>query len=139
MIKELVTDKAILSKRCEKATAEDAEVAQDLIDTIQTLDEAACLAANQIGVTKAIGVWMDDDDQLHVVYNPRLMMGLQAARVEETCMTLDEPVVVTRFNKAKVYFEELVDGELVARRHDYTGWESQMLQHIIDHCQGKLV
>lgn len=50
MIKELVTDEAILSQPCETATAEDAAVAQDLLDTLASLDEAACLAANQIGV-----------------------------------------------------------------------------------------
>ena len=33
MIKELVTDEAILSQPCETATAEDAVVAQDLLDT----------------------------------------------------------------------------------------------------------
>ena len=34
MIKELVTDEAILSQPCETATAEDAVVAQDLLDTL---------------------------------------------------------------------------------------------------------
>ena len=33
-IKELVHDEAILSTPCEKATAADAEVAQDLLDTM---------------------------------------------------------------------------------------------------------
>lgn len=48
-IKELVHDEAVLSTPCEKATAEDAQVAQDLLDTMVSLDEAACLHANQIG------------------------------------------------------------------------------------------
>ena len=34
MIKELVNDDAILSQPCEKATAEDAAIAQDLLDTM---------------------------------------------------------------------------------------------------------
>lgn len=44
-IKELVHDEAVLSTPCEKATAEDAQVAQDLLDTMASLDEAACLHA----------------------------------------------------------------------------------------------
>ena len=40
MIKELVTDDAILSQRCEPATADDAELAQDLLDTLASLDDA---------------------------------------------------------------------------------------------------
>ena len=49
MIKELVKDEAILSKPCETATAEDAALARDLVDTLDSLEDASCLAANQIG------------------------------------------------------------------------------------------
>ena len=66
MIKELVTDEAILSQPCEPATAEDAAVAQDLLDTLASLDEAACLAANQIGVAKAVSVYHDENEQPHL-------------------------------------------------------------------------
>jgi len=139
MIRELVTDTAILSTRCEKATADDAELAQDLVDTVRSLEDASCLAANQIGVTKSVVVWLDDDGDAHVMYNPRLMMGLQASKAIETCLTLEEPSKVTRYNKIKVSFDELVDGELKPRKRDYLGWEAQMIQHMIDHCMGKLV
>ncbi len=139
MIKDLVKDTAILSQRCEKATADDAALAEDLVDTLKSLEDAACLAANQIGVAKSVVVWMDDDGNAHVMYNPRLMMGLQASKAVETCLTLEEPVKVTRYNKVKVSFDELVDGALVQRKRDYVGWEAQMIQHMIDHCNGKLV
>ena len=139
MIKELVKDQAILSQRCKLATAEDAAVAEDLIDTLKSLDDAACLAANQIGVTKSVVVYLDDEGEAHVMYNPRLMMGLNASKAIETCLTLEEPVKVTRYNKIKVAYDELVDGELKQRKRDYTGWTAQIIQHMIDHCQGKLV
>ena len=51
MIKDLVQDESVLSTPCEPATAEDAPVAQDLVDTLASIDDAVCLAANQIGVT----------------------------------------------------------------------------------------
>ena len=59
-IKELVHDEAVLSTPCEKATAEDAQVAQDLLDTMASLDEAACLHANQIGVTHNLFAYVDE-------------------------------------------------------------------------------
>ena len=139
MIKELVKDTDILSQRCALATAEDADVAQDLIDTLQTIEDASCLAANQIGVTKAVVVWFDDDRNPHVMYNPKLLFGVAAQRTVEGCLTRDEPSNVRRFSKIKVTFDELVDGELKHRRRDYTGWTAQMIQHMIDHCNGKLV
>ena len=37
MIKELVKDEAILSTPCEPATAADAEIAQDLVDTLLSI------------------------------------------------------------------------------------------------------
>ena len=43
MIKELCHDEAILSQRCEVATVEDESVAQDLIDTIMTVEEEAAV------------------------------------------------------------------------------------------------
>ncbi|MBR1830648.1 MAG: peptide deformylase [Atopobiaceae bacterium] len=139
MIKELVKDQAILSQRCKLATPEDAPIAEDLIDTVKSLEDAACLAANQIGVTKSVVVYLDDDGEAHVMYNPRLMMGLNASKAIETCLTLEEPTKVTRYAKIKVAYDELVDGEFKQRKRDYTGWTAQMIQHLIDHCQGKLV
>ena len=43
MIREIVTDEEILSKPCEAATAEDAAIADDLVETLLASDEAMCL------------------------------------------------------------------------------------------------
>lgn len=139
MIKELVTDEAILSQPCEAATAEDAPVAQDLLDTLATMEDAACLAANQIGATKCVVVFRDDDDQPHVMYNPRLLRGLGAFKTVEGCLSLEADSKVTRFDHIKVAYGELVDGELKPYKKDFTGWTAQIIQHMIDHCKGKLV
>lgn len=139
MIRELVTDEEILGVRCEKATPEDAPIAQDLIDTVESLEEGACIAANQIGVTKAVVVWLDDDRAPHVMYNPRILLGLGPSLAIEGCLTREEPSKVKRFAKIKVAYDELVDGAFKQRKRDYTGWVAQMIQHMIDHCNGKLV
>lgn len=139
MIRELCKDDAILSKKCQRATPEDAPLAQDLIDTLRSVDDGACLAANQIGETKAVVVYLDDKGEAHVLYNPRIMMGLNATRTVEGCLSHDEPSKVTRYGKVKVSYDELVDGKFVPRRRDLTGWEAQMVQHMVDHCNGKLV
>lgn len=139
MIKELCKDEAVLSKSCARATAEDASVAQDLVDTMKSIDDCACLAANQIGVTKRVIAYQDDKGNAHVMYNPHIIMGLRAQRVQESCLTHEEPSRVTRYEKVKVGYEELVDGQLVERKGDFTGWIAQMIQHMCDHCRGKLV
>lgn len=139
MIKELVKDEAILSVPCEPATAEDAPIAQDLVDTLAAIDDAVCLAANQIGVTKAIIAYQDDDGNARVMYNPKFIGGFGAAKLEESCLSHEEPARVTRYAKIKITFDEFVDGELKHRKRDYIGWTAQMIQHMIDHCKGRLV
>ena len=37
------------------------------------------------------------------------------------------------------YAEGPVDGKMKECRRDYAGFEAQMIQHMIDHCLGKLV
>ena len=139
MIKELVTDDAILSQRCEPATADDAELAQDLLDTLASLDDAACLAANQIVVTKAMFAYVDEKDRARVMCNPHILLGLAPAQVVEGCLTREEEQRVKRFAKVKVKYQELVDGKLVNRQADFLGWMAQVVQHMVDHCNGKLI
>ena len=139
MIKELVHDDAILSQPCEPATAEDAAIAQDLIDTMESIDDAVCLAANQIGVTKAIVALADDEGNAHVMFNPKVLFGMGAYKAEESCLTREGSVKVTRFAKIKVSYDELVDGELKPRKRDFVEWAAELIQHMCDHCNGKLV
>lgn len=139
MIRELVRDEELLSQPCEPATAEDAELAQDLVDTLLSIDDAACIAANQIGVSKCVIAYIDEHDNPQVMYNPKILLGLNAYKAEESCLTRDEVAKVTRFNKVKVQYQVLQEGTLRTRKRDFTGWTAQIIQHMVDHCKGKLV
>ena len=57
----------------------------------------------------------------------------------EGCLTYDKESNVTRYTKVKVAYDRLVDGEFKAKRADLTGWVAEMVQHMIDHCNGKLI
>ena len=139
MIRPIMTNRMFLSLPSSAATAADAQTAQDLLDTLASLDEAACLAANQIGVAKAVVVYHDEDEQPHVMYNPVLKQALGAYKTVEGCLTLEAESKVTRYERVKVVYDELVDGALVSRKRDFTGWTAELIQHMIDHCKGKLV
>lgn len=139
MVKDIVTDEAVLSQKCEAATADDAAIVEDLLDTLSSLDEAACLAANQIGVPKAVVAYLDEADEPQVMFNPKLRKALRPFKALETCFSREGEAKVTRFDWVDVTYDELVDGELVARRAQFTAWPAQVIQHMIDHCNGKLV
>ena len=139
MVKELVRDTEVLSTPCEPATVDDAQLAEDLVETLESLEDVACLAANQIGETKQVVAFRDESDGIHVILNPKLLRALYPIKTEEECMTLDSPSRVTRYGKINVSYDEIVDGKLVKRKRDFQGNTAQAVQHVIDHCKGKLV
>lgn len=139
MVRELVSDDATLSQVAKPVSAQDSELVEDLLDTIESLDDAACLSANQIGVAKAAGVWRDEKNKVHVLLNPKILMGLHPSVVVEGCLSREEPSQVKRFAQVKVQFEDLVEGKLKRVTRDFRGWEAQLIQHMIDHNSGKLV
>ena len=141
MIKELVTDTAILSVKCEKATAEDQEIANDLVDTLESMEDAACLAANQIGQTKCIIAFKDEQDKIHVMYNPSINQALRPSKMPEECLSLPQAgaQMVRRFDWVRIEFDQLIDGALVTKKQNFEGWTAEIIQHMIDHCHGKLI
>lgn len=138
MIKEIVHDQILLSQVAEPATAEDAAVAQDLVDTIKSLDDCACLAANQIGVNKAI-VAYEQKGHAFVLFNPKVLAGMKPFRAQEGCLSLESVSSVKRFQTVRVSFQELVGEQLVPRTRTFQDFTAQCVQHGIDHCAGKLV
>ena len=139
MIKDIVTDEAILSQPCEPATGADAEVAQDLVDTLLANEEAAALAANQIGVTKAIVAYLNEKDRPVVMYNPQITQALKPFPAVEACLSREEAAAITRYKWIRVSYDVLLNGELMPRKKKMEGWQAQLVQHMIDHCNGELV
>lgn len=138
MIKDIVKDEQFLSQPAEVATAEDAGAAQDLVDTLASLDDCACLAANQIGSTKAV-IAFDGPKGPQVMYNPRIVAQMAPYKATEGCLSLDRATEVRRFQLIRVQFDALVDGKLVSRTRKMSGWQAEAVQHACDHCAGKLV
>lgn len=138
MIKELVKDREFLAKQAESATIEDIDVMQDLRETLESLDDAVCLAANQIGSTKAI-IAYKDNERVYTMFNPKLKMGAQPYTAQEGCLSLEEVNEVRRFKMTTVAYQVPSNGNLVSRTKRLSGWTAEIVQHAIDHCAGKLI
>ncbi len=139
MVKEIIKDVEVLSKPCDKATIDDMGIVDDLMETAASMEDVAGLSANQIGETKCIAIYLDDKDEFKTVFNPKLVKALYPVKMEEECFSVDGAHKVTRFECATIAYEEPVDGKLVARKREFHGRESQILQHVIDHCKGKVI
>ena len=73
MVKEVVHDPILLTGKSEPATAEDLQIAQDLLDTLAANKDACVgMAANMIGVRKRIIVF-DDEGTYMAMFNPEVV------------------------------------------------------------------
>lgn len=139
MIKELVKDEEFLSKPSEPATVEDAQIAQDLVDTMKSMsDECACLAANQIGELKSV-IAYEHDGKIYTMFNPRVKQAIVPYMAEEGCLSLGYDTTAKRFKRVTVEYDSLENGRFVAKKRKLTDWTAQVVQHAIDHCNGVLV
>ena len=137
MLRELMHDPIFLAQKSVPATAEDLEVAQDLLDTL-TFHKEGCvgMAANMIGVTKRIIVF-DNEGEYMTMLNPVILKAAEQYETEEGCLSLlGGPRKCKRYKKIKVQYQNL---QLQTRIKTFTGWTAQIIQHEIDHCNGVLI
>lgn len=141
MVKELMHDPLFLSLKSDEATAEDREVAADLLDTlIFHKDGCVGMAANMIGVRRRIIAFLDESGkapQYTVMYNPEIIKKDGVYETEEGCLSLlGEKRKTKRYKSVKVRYQT---EDMQVRIKTYTGWTAQIIQHEIDHCNGILI
>lgn len=137
MVKEIVHDPIVLAMKSQAATAEDLQVAQDLLDTL-TANKAACvgMAANMIGVLKRIIVF-DNEGIYMTMFNPEIIKASGPYDTEEVCLALlGGPRKCRRYHTVKVQWQ---NEKFQTRIKSFTGWTAQIIQHEIDHCNGILI
>ena len=141
MVKELIHDPIFLAGKSEPATKADMQIAQDLLDTlIAHKDSCVGMAANMIGVKKRIIAFLDESGRTPtytVMLNPEIIKKDGAYSTEESCLSLfGGPRPCKRHKSIKIKYQNL---ELQTRIKTYTGWTAQIIQHEVDHCEGKLI
>lgn len=137
MIKEVIHDPIFLAIKSEKATIEDLQVAQDLLETlIANADGCVGMAANMIGERKRI-IAFDNDGTYMVMFNPEIIKRSEPYETEEGCLSLlGGPRKCKRYNSIKVQWQT---SEMQTRIKTFTGFPAQIIQHEIDHCDGILI
>lgn len=137
MIKELMHDPIFLGMKSERATKEDLQVAQDLLDTLTAHKESCVgMAANMIGVRKRIIVF-DNEGTYVTMFNPEIIKKSGPYDAEEGCLSLlGGPRKCRRYQTIKVQWKT---AEFQPRVKTFTGWPAQIIQHEIDHCDGVLI
>mgnify|MGYP004483479225 CR=1 FL=1 len=105
MVREIMKDEAFLAEASEKATAEDTEIARDLLETLEA-HKAGCvgMAANMIGVRKRI-IAFDNEGSYMVMFNPEIVKKSGAYEAEEGCLSLTGTRKTRRWQSIKVQYQ----------------------------------
>lgn len=136
MVREIMKDEAFLAEASEKATAEDTEIARDLLETLEA-HKAGCvgMAANMIGVRRRI-IAFDNEGSYMVMFNPEIVKKSGAYEAEEGCLSLTGTRKTRRWQSIKVQYQ---NEKMQIRLKTFTGWTAQIIQHEIDHCNGIII
>ena len=136
MICEICKDEFFLRLPSREATAEDMDIARNLLDTLEAhSDGCVGMAANMIGVSKRI-IAFDCEGKYMVMFNPEILKKEGAYQTEEGCLSLSGSRRTERFQSIKVQWQ---NEKFQTRVKTFTGWTAQIIQHEIDHCNGILI
>ena len=101
MVKELIHDPILLSKKSADATNKDLEIVEDLLDTLVAHKETCVgMAANMIGVHKRIIAFVNEDKTYMTMLNPVILKQENSYDTEEGCLSyLGGPKKCKRYQK----------------------------------------
>ena len=132
-----MTKQFFLRQPSAPASAADAQVVRDLIDTLNA-SRATCvgMAANMIGERKRVIAVIDDDGSVLVMLNPRVIDSQGPYEAKEGCLSLPGTRTTSRFERITVDYEDELMRPCTTQR---AGRVAQAIQHEIDHCNGVLI
>ena len=136
MVRPIMKDPVFLSRKSIEATAGDAEIGRDLLETLKFHKEGCVgMAANMIGVARRI-IAFDCGAGYMVMFNPEIIKKSEPYETEEGCLSLPGIRKTTRYRKIKVRYQ---NEAMQVRMKTFEGWTAQIIQHEIDHCNGVLI
>lgn len=137
MIKDIVKNPLILSRKSEKALKSDIQTAKDLLDTVTAhSDHCVGMAANMIGVHKTILVALIKN-KYQIMINPKIVSkSKEIFEAEEGCLSLLGTRKAIRYKTITV---EYLDVNLKKCKNTFRDSEAQVIQHEMDHFEGILI
>lgn len=136
MIREIVHDPVFLAQPSTPATEADLPIAMDLIDTLRAnLDRCVGMAANMIGKKKRI-IAMAKGPMIVAMINPEILSASGEYETEEGCLSLEGKRKTKRYRSIRLKWQDM---QLKEHIGTLDGFQAQIVQHEIDHCNGKLI
>ncbi len=135
----------ILRQKAKKVTKLDDSILNFIEDMFETMKQSdgIGLAATQVG--RRLQILIADVSEIEgyehtkpmIVINPKILLSEGESTMEEGCLSLPGlRVNVTRPEKIRLRYNDL---ELKEHIEDFDGLQARVLQHEIDHLNGKLI
>ena len=136
MVREIMRDVEFLKQASVPATAADADIADDLLDTLKA-NAGRCvgMAANMIGESKCIIVFEDAGGYAEM-FNPKILKKSGPFEAEEGCLSLAGVRKARRYREIKMQWQTR---DMKPRVKNFTGFTAQIIQHEIDHLEGIII
>lgn len=136
MIQNIMRDTEFLKIISEPATAADAAIADDLMETLKA-NAVKCvgMAANMIGVSKCI-IAFEDEGAYMEMFNPKILRRNDPYEAEEGCLSLVGTRKAKRYKEIKVQWQTR---DMKTRVKNFSGFTAQIIQHEIDHLNGIII
>ena len=136
MVKDIVRDTLFLSQKSTVTTKDDAQVTQDLQDTLKAHRQTCVgMAANMIGYKKrTIIVSLGIMDM--IMHNPVILSKKGEYETEEGCLSLSGQRATKRYREIEVEFEDI---NFKKQKQVFRDRVAQIIQHEMDHLEGILI
>ena len=137
MVKEIMNDLLFLGRKAEAATKEDRAIAEDLLDTLRAhRDHCVGMAANMIGEQKAI-IAIVEGNRITAMLNPEVVKkSPKTYKTVEGCLSIPGEREVERHDWIEVKYRDM---DWHKEKRKFTGFEAEIIQHELDHLEGKLI
>ena len=136
MIREINHDPIFLSRKSAEATADDVHIALDLADTLRAnLDRCVGMAANMIGESKRI-IAIVRGPMIITMLNPKILAKSGEYETEEGCLSLAGTRKTKRWKNIRVSWQDV---NMKNHTEVMDGFQAQIVQHEVDHCDGILI
>lgn len=127
----------LFSEKAEEAKRGDLKTAKDLLDTLKAnSDRCVGMAANMIGVNKRIAA-ISAGKSFLVLINPVITAHSAGCyTAEEGCLSLSGKRKTERYEWITVRYHDV---NFRSREQRFTGFTAQIIQHEMDHFDGKII
>ena len=138
MVKEIVKDQEVLTKKSEKLNKDEPrDFITDMLETADLhKDRCVGLAAIQIGIPKRV-ILVKMGQNFKVFVNPNIIWkGSESYIANESCLSLEGEREVKRHKQIRVAYET-ASGKI--KVENFKGFIAQIFQHEVDHLNGVLI